>query len=303
MELLQNKNFSAFNRVKFGHYNQNKSGLSVFLLDKGMPVGIKVLGGGPASREIELCKPLTAAQSINAIVLAGGSAFGLGASNGVMQFLAEKKIGVDVIGVCVPLVAQADIFDLHYSESTIPTADWAYQACLNSQSLAKIESADVGVSAGATVGKLAGMQTATKTRLGIATCHLGELSVGAVVVVNAVGEIVKDGNILAGIKAENGEFISSEKALYSMASSAEVAGQNTTLAIIFTNAKFAKVELCKIAEMATQGMIRAIRPIATAMDGDTVFAVSTGEVMASADVIGTMAASALESAIHDAARQ
>ena len=284
------------------------TGCTVFLCENGMRAGLDVRGGGPASRESELLKPLAAAQEIHAIVLAGGSAFGLGAANGVMQCLEERGIGFDVGVTKVPLVVQSDLFDLTVGDPFVrPDAAMGYEAALQAWESPNYRDGNFGAGCGATVGKIAGMETCMKSGIGSYAVRLGELQVGAVVAVNALGDVFnwKTGEQIAGLLTEerNG-LCSTEEYFISLDQIADnkFAG-NTTLGVVMTNAGFSKAQLCKIAGMAHDGYARSIRPVHTSVDGDSIYAVSAGTVQADQDLVGMLAAEAVSEAVIRAVMQ
>lgn len=284
------------------------TGCTVILSEsgQGMCAGLDVRGGGPASRESELLKPLAAANAIHGIVLAGGSAFGLGAADGVMRYLEEHDIGFDVGVTKVPLVCQADLFDLTVGDASIrPDAAMGYEACLNAEQ-GNYQDGNFGAGCGATVGKFAGMDCCMKSGIGSYAVQIGALQVGAIVAVNALGDIYdwKTGTKLAGLLSEDHRsFRTTEELMYA---STEVVENkftgNTTIGVIITNAKFEKSALCKIAGMAHDGYARSIRPVHTTADGDSIYAVSTGEILADQDLVGTLAAEVMSEAIIKAVK-
>ena len=292
-----------FRNIQIGQAEnvQAGTGCTVFLLGReGASVGLDVRGGGPASRESELLKPLATAQVIHAILLAGGSAFGLDAAGGVMRYLEERGIGVDVGVTRVPLVCQSDLFDLTVADAhTRPDAAMAYEACVNAET-GNYRDGNHGAGTGATVGKLLGMEHCMKSGIGSYAVQVGNLQVGAVVAVNAVGDVYdyENGRKIAGLLAADGKtFLDSElAALQAIEAQAEKFVGNTTLGVILTNARLDKAHLCKIAGMAHDGYARAIRPVHTSMDGDSIYAVSLGDVPADMDVVGTLAARAMAKA-------
>mgnify|MGYP000944726799 FL=1 len=293
-----------FRNIQIGQAEnvQAGTGCTVFLLGReGASVGLDVRGGGPASRESELLKPLATAQVIHAILLAGGSAFGLDAAGGVMRYLEERGIGVDVGVTRVPLVCQSDLFDLTVADAhTRPDAAMAYEACVNAET-GNYRDGNHGAGTGATVGKLLGMEHCMKSGIGSYAIQVGNLQVGAVVAVNAVGDVYdyENGRKIAGLLAADGKtFLDSElAALQAIEAQAEKFVGNTTLGVILTNARLDKAHLCKIAGMAHDGYARAIRPVHTSMDGDSIYAVSLGDVPADMDVVGTLAARVMAKAI------
>lgn len=293
-----------FRNIQIGQAEnvQAGTGCTVFLLGReGASVGLDVRGGGPASRESELLKPLATAQVIHAILLAGGSAFGLDAAGGVMRYLEERGIGVDVGVTRVPLVCQSDLFDLTVADAhTRPDAAMAYEACVNAE-MGNYRDGNHGAGTGATVGKLLGMEHCMKSGIGSYAVQVGNLQVGAVVAVNAVGDVYdyENGRKIAGLLAADGKtFLDSElAALQAIEAQAEKFVGNTTLGVILTNARLDKAHLCKIAGMAHDGYARAIRPVHTSMDGDSIYAVSLGDLPADMDVVGTLAARVMAKAI------
>ena len=278
------------------------TGCTVFLCEEGMRAGLDVRGGGPASREPMLLHPLTAAEKIHAIVLAGGSAFGLAAADGVMALLEERGIGYDVGVTCVPLVVQSDLFDLTVGDVFArPDAEMGRRAVQQALSAPNYRDGNYGAGCGATVGKIAGMATCMKTGMGSFALQAGELKVGAVVALNALGDVFDPdtGRQIAGLLTEEKTALRSTTA-YMVRDTGIVENKftgNTTLAVVLTNASFRKAELCKIAGMAHDGLARMIRPVHTSADGDSIYAVSVGELRADRDLVGTLAAEAVSRAI------
>ena len=278
------------------------TGCTVFVSREGMRAGLDVRGGGPASRESQLLNPLMAAKVIHGIVLAGGSAYGLGAANGVMACLEERQIGYDVSVTRVPLVVQSDIFDLTVGDAFVrPDAAMGYEAARLALEAPNYRDGNYGAGCGATVGKIAGMETCMKTGIGSYAVQLGELKVGAVVVLNALGDIFdwKSGRQIAGLRTEDKSAFRSTSD-FMKASIPAVENRftgNTTVAVVLTNACFDKAPLCKIAGMAQDGYARSIRPVHTSVDGDSIYAVSVGEVGADQDLVGILAAEVVSEAI------
>ena len=278
------------------------TGCTVLICEDGMQAGVDIRGGGPASRETPLLNPLMAAQIIHAIVLGGGSAFGLGAANGVMKYLEERKIGFDVGVTKVPLVVQSDIFDLTVGDPfTRPDAAMGYEAAKAAMEAPNYRDGNYGVGCGATVGKIGGMETCMKTGIGSYAVQIGELQIGALVVVNALGDVFdwKTGKQVAGLLTEDKTALRSTSE--HMKGSLEVVENrfvgNTTLAVVVTNAAFGKAQLCKIAGMAHDGYARAINPVHTSADGDSIYAVSIGDVAADQDLVGAISAEVVSEAI------
>ena len=281
------------------------TGCTVFICENGMRAGLDVRGGGPASRESELLKPLAAAQYIHAIVLAGGSAFGLGAANGVMGYLEARDIGFDVGVTKVPLVMQSDLFDLTVGECSVrPDAAMGYEAARRAMEDPNYQDGNYGAGCGATVGKICGMDTCMKTGIGSFAIELGGLQIGAVVAVNALGDIYdwKTGQKIAGLLSlDRKSFRSTEEELARRITKIENRfANNTTLGIVLTNASFGKAQLCKIAGMAQDGFARSIRPVHTTADGDSIYAVSLGDLEADQDLVGALGAEVMSEAIKRA---
>ncbi|MBR0456417.1 MAG: P1 family peptidase [Firmicutes bacterium] len=293
--------------VRIGQVENSKAGTgcTVFVCPEGMRAGLDVRGGGPAGRETQLLNPLMAAQEIHAVVLAGGSAFGLEAANGVMNCLEERDIGFDVGVTKVPLVVQSSLFDLTVGDTfTRPDVKMGYEAAKQALENPNYRDGNYGAGCGCTVGKIGGMETCMKTGIGSYAVQIEDLKIGAVVAVNALGDIFdwKIGEQIAGLLTEdqNG-FRSTEEVLRSSIEAVENRFvENTTLGIIITNAAFDKAALCKIAGMAHDGYARSIRPVHTSADGDSIYAVSVGEVKADRDVIGALAAEVISEAIKRA---
>ncbi|MBQ3372569.1 MAG: P1 family peptidase [Oscillospiraceae bacterium] len=293
-----------FSPVRIGQAENRKAGTgcTVFLCESGMCAGLDVRGGGPASRETQLLNPLMAAHDIHGIVLAGGSAFGLGTANGVMQYLEERGIGYDVGVTKVPLVAQADLFDLTVGDAFVrPDAAMGYAAAKQAMEAPNYCDGNYGAGCGATVGKIAGMETCMKTGIGSYAVQIGELKVGAVVAVNALGDIFdwKTGKQIAGLLTKDKSALRST-AEY-MKKSIRVTDNkftgNTTLGVVITNAEFTKAQLCKIAGTAHDGYARSINPVHTSVDGDSIYALSAGNVRADQDLVGILAAEVISEAI------
>ena len=295
--------------ILIGQYENAEAatGCTVFISKAGMAAGLDVRGGGPASRESELLKPLAQAERIHAVVIGGGSAFGLGASDGVMQRLAEADIGYDV-GICrVPLVCQSDIFDLAVGSSGVfPDRDYGFRAADIALAGGNYRDGNYGAGCGATVGKWKGMDSCMKAGIGSYAVQIGDLQVGAVAAVNSLGDIYdrKNGRKTAGLlNAQHTAFLdtAAQMAVSTNAVDNKFTG-NTTIGIIITNASFTKTKLCKIAGMAHDGFARAVRPVHTSADGDSIYAVSVGDISADTDLVGTLAADVMSEAILNAVR-
>ncbi len=291
-------------QIRIGQVENEKAGTgcTVLVCPEGMQAGVDIRGGGPASRETPLLSPLMSAQTIHAITLAGGSAFGLGAAGGVMNCLEERGIGLDVGVTRVPLVVQSDIFDLTVGDPHVrPDEAMGYEAAKLALEAPNYRDGNYGAGCGATVGKAAGMERCMKSGIGSYALQIGEVQIGAVVVVNALGDVYdwKTGKQVAGLLSEDKTALCSSAE--AMKASLEVVENrfagNTTLAVVMTNAAFDKARLCKIAGMAQDGYARSIHPVHTSADGDSIYAVSAGDVKADMDVIGTLAAEIVSEAI------
>ena len=278
------------------------TGCTVFLSEAGMHAGLDVRGGGPASRETPLLAPLSSAQKIHGVVLAGGSAFGLSAAGGVMRYLQQHGIGFDVGVTRVPLVVQSDLFDLTVGAADVyPDEAMGYKACEKAFQEANYRDGNYGAGCGATVGKIAGMERCMKTGIGSYALQEGELKIGAIVALNALGDVVdwKSGRQIAGMLTEgrSGFADTSEVMKKSIRALKNRFVENTTLGVIITNARFHKNSLCKIAGMGHDGYARSIRPVHSSIDGDTIYALSVGDVAADRDVVGLLAAEVISEAI------
>lgn len=298
--------------VRIGNAEDQEAatGCTVVICEKGAPAGLDVRGGGPASRETELLNPLANADQIHAVLLSGGSAYGLDAAGGVMENLEKRGIGLPVGNMIVPLVCQSCLFDLTVGDGTVrPDKKMGQEACEHAWTgeNGNYQDGNFGAGIGASVGKICGMEFAMKAGIGSYAVQLGELKVGAVVAVNAIGDIYdwKTGKKAAGLlNIDKKTFRSSEKFLYESYKNANGDLEkndnfvtNTTLGVILTNAKFSKAELCKIAGMTHNGYARSIRPVHTSMDGDSIYALSVGDVPADKDLVGTLAAEVMSEAI------
>ena len=281
------------------------TGCTVFICEEGMRAGLDVRGGGPASRDSQLLNPLMAAQVVHGVLLSGGSAFGLGAANGVMQYLEENDIGFDVGVTKVPLVVQSDLFDLTVADTYVrPDAQMGYEAARLALEDPNYLDGNYGAGCGATVGKIGGMETCMKTGIGSYALQAGDFKIGAVVALNALGDVFdwKTGKQIAGLLNEDRSELRSTSEV--MKSSLDVVENrfvgNTTLGIVITNGRFEKAQLCKIAGMAHDGYARSIRPVHTSADGDSIYAVSVGDVAVDQDVAGILAAEVISEAINRA---
>jgi L-aminopeptidase/D-esterase-like protein len=299
--------------IKVGHFTETRrpTGCTVILYERGAVAGVDVRGSAPGTRETDLLKPTNLVDKVNAIVLSGGSAFGLDTATGVMRYLEEHDAGFPTAAGKVPIVPAAILFDLNVGDGKIrPNSDAGYKAC-NSAKNGPVEEGSVGAGAGATIGKIGGGKP-MKGGIGTSSIRLTNgLVVGAIVAVNCVGDVIdpKTGKIVAGARTADGKgflnIIQSYRSGRGVSQAPATPGQNTTIGVVATNARFDKTQMTKIAEMAHDGMARAINPTHTPSDGDTLFALSTGAstVNANLTAIGALAAEAISEAILRAVRK
>ncbi|MGN6657438.1 MAG: P1 family peptidase [Achromobacter mucicolens] len=294
--------------LRVGHYTETRrpTGCTVIIADAGATGGVDVRGAAPGTRETDLLNPINMVDKVHAIVLTGGSAFGLDAASGVMRYLEEKKIGFDVGVDFVPIVPSAVLFDLGLGDASVrPDAAAGYQACRAATADAPQEG-NVGAGAGATVGKLYGPQRAMKGGIGSASLTVAGVTVGAIVAVNAVGDVLDPatGRILAGARTADGRTLHDTRAaiLAGDLPKSMRTGAATTIGAVATDARLTKAEAQKIAGMAHDGLARTINPIHTMLDGDTIFALGTGASGRTANVmlLGVMAAEAMAIAVQRA---
>lgn len=279
------------------------TGCTVILCDAMSPAGLDVRGGGPASRESQILNPLMAAEGVNAVLLSGGSAFGLDAAGGVQKYLEERNIGFDVGVTKVPLVSQSCLFDLGVASKDVrPDGAMAYRACENASRNPPAEG-NVGAGTGCTIGKYRGLQRAMKSGFGTYAVQAGPIKVGAMVAVNALGDVYDtDGKLLAGLLKPDGTGLSCTlDELFTDLDQISFTG-NTTLGVVVTNVRLPKNQLAKVAGMTHNGYARAIRPVHTTGDGDSIYALSVGQMNGDVNVVGAMAAHAMERAIIRAVR-
>lgn len=276
------------------------TGCTVILCDRMSPAGLDVRGGGPASRESQILNPVAAAEGINAVLLSGGSAFGLDAAGGVQRYLEERGIGFETGVAKVPLVSQSCLFDLGVGRKDVrPDAAMAYAACENA-GYGDPAQGNVGAGTGCSVGKYRGMDRAMKSGFGTCALQAGVLKVGALVAVNALGDICgPDGAPIAGLLNEEKTGLSStlEELFRDVDLASGLPAGNTTLGVVVTNARLDKTHLTKVAGMTHNGYARAIRPVHTTADGDSIYALSLGDIPGDVNVVGAMAAQAMERAI------
>lgn len=286
--------------------DEAKTGVTVFVFPEGATAACDVSGGGPASREVPVIDLEKNDVPVNAIVLAGGSAFGLAASDGVMKCLEEHSMGYDTHFAKVPIVVQSDIYDLSYGKSDVrPDSAMGYKACSNALEKNSPLSGNIGAGTGATAGKTGGMRRAQKCGIGYSAFSLGSLKIGAAVVVNSFGDVFFKNEKICGLMNQDrsaySDFFEEYYQLASLKLTEKIKNTNTTIGIIFTNGDFSKSDLKKIAVMARAAYAKCIIPCGTMGDGDTIYAVSCGnKIHFDVNTAGIMATAAMEEAIKNA---
>ena len=312
MELVQrqNRTITAVSGIKVGHHtlSERPTGCTVIVAEKGAVAGVDVRGGAPGTRETDLLNPANLVQQVHAVVLSGGSAFGLAAADGAIRYLEEKHVGFSYGGRVIPIVPAAILFDLSIGDGAIrPGPDCGYAAARDATT-ATVEEGNVGAGAGATVGKWIRADRGMKGGIGSAAIELpGGLVVGAIVAVNAAGNVVDPatGQFVAGGRTEDGRsIVDIRRLLRTQAPPGGVPGANTTVGVVATNATLTKVQATKLAQMAHDGYARALYPAHLTVDGDAVFSLATGTHAGAVnlDQLGALAADAAAEAIVRAAR-
>ena len=301
---------TAVEGIKVGHHtlNERPTGCTVILTEAGAVAGVDVRGSAPGTRETELLDPTDTVEKVHAVVLSGGSAFGLDSASGVVRYLEEKKIGYDLGYATVPIVPAAVLLDLQIGGKPHirPDAECGYKAALVASNGPVLEG-NFGAGAGATVGKLGGYARAMKGGLGTASITLPSgLTVAALVAVNAAGDVIDPatGRVIAGVRTEDGKSLADVRKLLRSGELLRARpGENTTLGVTATNARLTKSQVVKVAQMAHDGLARAVVPAHTAADGDTIFALATGtwDGDTNVTVVGALAAEAIADAIVRAA--
>jgi L-aminopeptidase/D-esterase-like protein len=288
--------------IEVGHAQNKKAltGCTVILCRKGAVAGVDVRGGAPGTRETDLLQPGNLVQKVHAVMLAGGSAFGLDAASGVMHYLEENQVGFQTREARVPIVPSAILYDLDLGDSKVrPDAKMGYQACVNASSKETAEGV-IGAGTGASVGKMLGHKQAMKSGIGSASIQLGRgIVVGAIAAVNPVGDVYdpNTGEFVAGIRTKKKTM-----EWMRLASRVPMIHRNTVIGVVAVNANFTKADMMRVAQMAHDGMARAIRPVHTQYDGDTIFALATGGKRADLSTVGVFAAEAFAMAVVRAVR-
>lgn len=286
--------------IKIGHAQNFDAGtgLTVLIPPKGNTASVDVRGGGPGTRETDLLNPVNTVSEVSAIVLSGGSSYGLAGSVGVVEELEKDGRGFEVPSGIVPIVPQAILYDLDYKSYKIRPDKKMGSDAYKSASFTENRQGIIGAGTGATVGKALGKEFLMKSGLGSATISVGDLKISAIVAVNAMGDIFDDekNKQIAGI-LKNNKFIPTLDVLEKIS---EKNSLNTTIGIVATNGKFNKTELRKIASMTHNGYARAIRPVHTMMDGDTIFSLATNKIKADLNLVGSLGAKVMARAIANA---
>jgi L-aminopeptidase/D-esterase-like protein len=293
---------------KIGHAQDaaGATGCTVVLCERGAIAGVDVRGRAPATRETDLLRPGNTVERVHAVMLSGGSAFGLDACSGAMAFLEERGIGFDARLAVVPIVCGASLFDLFVGDPQArPDRAMGYAACANAGT-GKLAEGNVGAGTGASVGKYLGPARMMKSGFGAYALRAGDVKCGALAVVNALGDVfdADTGRAIAGLLNEDGTALAGTERLMCLDPGAKktVFGGNTTLGCVLTDAKLTKAETGALASVAHDGFARAIRPVHTTADGDAIFALSLGDKDASADALGVLVALAMARAVARAAR-
>jgi L-aminopeptidase/D-esterase-like protein len=296
---------SAIPGLRVGHWTNRRAatGCTVVLCEGGAVAAVDVRGGAPGTRETDLLRPGNLVERIHAVLLGGGSAFGLDAAAGVMRYLEEQGVGFPTPGGLVPIVVGAVLYDLSIGRSDVrPDAAAGYAACRAAKG-GRVSQGSVGAGSGATVGKALGMERAVKGGIGTASERTaGDITVGALVAVNCLGEVVDpdSGRIVAGPRDEEGGFVSTLDILRGRPAATLSGGfTNSTIGVVATNARLSREQAYRLAVMAHDGLARTVRPAHTPVDGDVFFSLATGTTEAPVDLItlGALAARAVERAI------
>ena len=296
----RNNTITDVRGILVGHAQDERAltGCTVIVCREGAVAGVDVRGGAPGTRETDLLNPINMVETVHAVVLAGGSAFGLDAATGVVRYLEEQKIGLDTGAAKVPIVPAAILYDLQLGRADVrPDSAMGYRAAASASAEPPAEG-NVGAGTGASVGKMRGMEYAMKSGLGTSSLAINGLVIGALVAVNAVGDVVdpRDGQVIAGLRSGRTlEWMKQNQPRSAVQS-------NTVIGVVATNAKLTKAGATKVAQMAQDGLARTVHPAHTMYDGDTIFALATGEMEAEISMVGAFAAEVMAEAIVRAVR-
>jgi len=295
--------------IKVGHYTDKEAatGCTVVLCEEGVVAGVDVRGSAPGTRETDALRMTSLVGRVHAILISGGSAFGLDAAGGVMRYLEERGFGFDVGVAKVPIVPAAILFDLRLGSAKVrPGAEEGYKACLAATD-GPVAEGSVGAGTGATVGKIMGPERMTKSGLGTASQRTGNFTVGAIFAVNAFGDVVEPetGVVIAGPRdIEKGGFIGTIEVLKELRESKSLTPINTVIGVVATDASLDKEQAIKVSQMAHDGLARAVRPAHTMFDGDAIFTLATRrEEQGDVTLIGSIAAEVATTAIVRAIRE
>jgi len=306
--LIKTENLVTFELagIKIGHATDDvhHTGCTVILCPQGAVGSVDVRGPGPGTREVALLAPERPLHKVNAVVLTGGSAFGLATADGVVRYCSEQGVGYITPVRPVPIVTAAVVFDLFLNKGEHPPGpQMGYKACLDAR-IDNDAQGNIGAGAGVTLGKWAGPETMMKGGFGLAGVQLGDLVVGAAVVVNAIGDVVNpDGSVLAGARNQDGGWLVNRFPFrYAPFAPPPQMGTNTTLAVVMTNARITKVDAFRLSQRAHDGLAIAIRPAHMTHEGDTTFALATEQVDAPFEQVATAAVEVVAEAIRNAAR-
>ena len=292
--------------LKVGHFSDPRrpTGCTVVLCEQGVVCGVDVRGGAPGTRETDVLESENLIEQVHALLLSGGSAFGLDAAGGVMRWLVEHGHGLVVGPARVPIVPAAVLFDLWLGDHRIcPDAAAGYAACAAATAAAPRQGS-VGAGAGATVGKLFGIEHAMKGGIGSASIKVGAITVGALVAVNAMGDVIDDdGSVIAGARSADGRHLArtTQALLHGKGPARLMAGMATTIGVVATDARLSKAQANKLASLAHHGLSRSLNPL-TMHDGDTLFALATGTAGLPGELsaIGAIAAEVVARAVRSA---
>ena len=291
--------------IRIGHFTNNEcaTGCTVVICDKGATCGVDIRGGAPGTRETALLAPHCLVDKVNAILLTGGSALGLAATDGVMKYCQEQGYGFGMGTKKIPIVPAAVIYDFNVGIGNYaPTAKDGYEACLCA-STAKVVQGNVGAGTGALVGKVCGIDRAMRGGLGSASLSFpNSLIISVLVVVNTFGDVrsYEDNRIIAGARSTEGGFVDTIKYIINDGFPKTYCRSNTIIGVVATNACFDKIDMTKIAQMAQVGVSQVITPAHTMYDGDTLFALATGDIKAEVNFVGIVAAELVKKAIQNA---
>lgn len=293
---------SSIDDIKIGHAGNLKAatGCTVIICEKGGSCGVDIRGGSPGTRETDLLNPVNLVDKVHAIVLSGGSAFGLDASTGVMEYLEEKNVGFETAFGKIPIVCSAVLYDLDIGMSNIrPNKSMGYESCLNSEKTYNDLQGNIGAGTGATIGKILGPENAMKGGLGTYAIQIGDFKIGAIVAVNCLGDIIDphSGKILAGAIKDK-TFLNTEDILISSYNEDKhMFMGNTTIGAIVTNGILTKAQCTKVSSMAHNAYGKTINPAHSMFDGDTIFTLGTNKVKCDVTTVGMLAVKVMEKAV------